>query len=347
MSSAPNKRLSIAPMIEVTDRSFRFMMRWITKETHLYTEMVHSRAVIADPKRYLGYSQSEHPLILQLGGDDRAEVARAARYGAEVGYDEINLNCGCPSERVKRGGFGACLMAEPSRVASLVEGMRESGLPVSVKHRIGIAESGEGIDPDYGKLFTFVRTLHDAGCDRFIVHARMAILGGLSPAENRSVPPLNYQFVLQLKNDFKNASFEINGGIMSLEQSAELLTTFDGVMIVRADRDNPMMFFCADSLLDAVRSGESISIPSDLNADPWRVAECMIDHVEASPDMARIVSRHLLNLFHGYAGARRYRRFLSENLPETDHKDVAQLLREAVARVERRMPSYEPEKICI
>ncbi|MCE9597105.1 MAG: tRNA dihydrouridine(20/20a) synthase DusA [Spirochaetia bacterium] len=324
-------------MMEVTDRYFRLMLRWISIGAHLYTEMVHARAVIAHPARYLSYSSAEHPVILQLGGDSPAELGEAARLGAEFGYDEINLNCGCPSDRVQRGGFGACLMADPDLVARCVSAMTPFGVPITVKHRIGITDSASDLTVSYPKLRQFVQTLYDAGCSRFIVHARLAVLGGLSPAENRSVPPLDFEIVSNLIDDFPNAAFEINGGIKTIAECEPLLAKYDGVMIGRAVRDNPMMIAGVDSLLSEIKATDSQpSIP-----DPHRVVQSMILNIEETPDMAHLVARHMLNIFHSYPGARAYRRFLSEQLPETEHKDVADLLREAVKRIGKKSEQTE------
>lgn len=332
-------------MMEVTDRYFRLMLRWISRDVHLYTEMVHARAVLADPARFLSYSPEEHPVILQLGGDSPVDLAEAAKLGAEFGYDEINLNCGCPSDRVQRGGFGACLMADPELVAHCVSAMSGAGIPVTVKHRIGISDSAQNLTASYAKLHHFVQTLFEAGCSRFIVHARLAILGGLSPAENRSVPPLDYNMVRELVRDFPDAAFEINGGIRTIAECEPFMNQFDGVMIGRAVRDNPMMLAGADAFLENFRTTSSLE-PGSRNSsperipiksrDPFEIVQTMAQHIEESPDMAHLVARHMLNIFHSYPGARAYRRFISEHLSETEHKDVADLLREALKRIEKK-----------
>ncbi|MBL8018997.1 MAG: tRNA dihydrouridine(20/20a) synthase DusA [Leptospirales bacterium] len=331
-------------MMEVTDRYFRLMLRWISREVHLYTEMVHARAVLADPARFLSYAPEEHPVILQLGGDSPADLAEAAKLGAQFGYDEINLNCGCPSDRVQRGGFGACLMADPDLVGRCISAMSSAGIPVTVKHRIGISDSAQNLTASYAKLRHFVQTLFEAGCTRFIVHARLAILGGLSPAENRSVPPLNYEMVQELVSDFPDAAFEINGGIRTIAECEPLMNQFDGVMIGRAVRDNPMMLAGADIFLENFRAGSTSEVGSRPSAgntpvksrDPFEIVQTMAHHIEESPDMAHLVARHMLNVFHSYPGARAYRRFISENLSETEHKDVPDLLREALKRIEKK-----------
>lgn len=324
-------------MMEVTDRHFRRMLRFLSRDAHLYTEMVHSRAVLADARRYLAHMSAEYPLVLQLGGDDPVELEEASRIAVDMGYSEINLNCGCPSERVQRGGFGACLMAEPVLVSQIVSAMKKSGASITVKHRIGIQNIRTDEEPDYDALRLFVGALADAGCERFIVHARTAILTGLSPAENRSVPPLRFDLARRLKNDFPHLPFEINGGIADLETAGALLEEFDGVMIGRAVRDNPMLFSGVDRVLAAVRQ----SPENRAELTPHDLLHAMIPYVERSPDSAHIVARNLLNIFHGYPGARRYRRFLSEELPDTDHKSVADLLVEATRYIEKKAERSE------
>src|SRR3954467_3756977 len=238
MKSAPYKsrRLSVAPMMDWTDRHCRVFHRQITRHTWLYTEMVTTGALVyGDVERHLRFSDEEHPVALQLGGSDPADLAKSAKLGQEWGYDEINLNCGCPSERVQKGAFGACLMQEPQLVADCVKAMRDAvSIDVTVKHRIGLDYNEE-----YGFVRDFVGTIADAGCRTFIVHARNAVLKGLSPKENRDIPPLRYPYVYRLKQDFPQLEIVINGGITSRAQAAEQLQKVDGVMIGRAAYHDP------------------------------------------------------------------------------------------------------------
>jgi len=295
--------LSVAPMMDRTDRHCRYFLRQLTRHTLLYTEMVTTGAVLhGDRDRLLGFDPEEHPLALQLGGDDPAELTRCARIAEERGYDEVNLNVGCPSERVRKGSFGACLMAEPERVAAAVAAMREAvAVPVTVKHRIGV----DHLDR-YEDLAHFVATVAEAGCDRFTVHARIAWLQGLSPKENREVPPLRYPDVYRLKRDFPELVIEINGGIRTLGEVEEHLREVDAVMIGRAAYEDPYLFAEADRRI----FGDPSPSPSRRQLlermEPYLARWCA-----AGEPPARI-TRHLLQLFAGQPGARRWRRFLSE-----------------------------------
>ncbi len=285
--------------MDITDRHFRFVLRQITRHTLLYTEMITTAAILrGDLQRLLGFHPDEKPLVLQLGGDDPRDLARAARIGADMGYDEINLNVGCPSDRVRNGNFGACLMARPEHVAEAVAAMRAAvALPVSVKHRIGI----DGRE-SYADLCHFVRTVAAAGTDAFCVHARIAILDGLSPAKNRTIPPLRYADVYDLKQEFPELTIEINGGILDLHAARTHLAHTDGVMIGRAARDNPYVFALADGLL----FGSNTRPPTRRE---------IIEALKAyAPAGARPIQvwRHLLGLFTGRPGARRWKRFLSD-----------------------------------
>ena len=300
--------LSIAPMMQRTDRHYRYFMRMLTRRTLLYTEMVTMHAILrGDADRLLGYDALEHPIALQVGGDDPTMLARCARIAAERGYDEINLNIGCPSERVQSGNFGACLMAEPELVARCVEAMRGAcDIEVTVKHRIGIDE----IDR-YDDMARFVRTVRDAGgCTRFTVHARKAWLKGLSPKENRNVPPLRYEEVWRLKEAFPGLVVEINGGIKTLDQAREHLAHVDAVMIGRAAYDDPYLFARADAEIfgDASRPtpGRHEAVEAMLPyIDRWTRGD---DRVKLSS-----ITRHMLQLFASQPGARSWRRHLSEN----------------------------------
>ena len=295
--------LSIAPMLDLTDRHFRYFMRLITRRTLLYSEMVVTTSILrGDKKKLLDFSPEELPLALQLGGDNPAELAECAKIGQDWGYSEINLNVGCPSDRVQQGSFGACLMASPELIARCVERMKSATtLPVTVKHRLGIDDRQE-----YHHLREFVSTVAAAGCDRVIVHARIAVLRGLSPKDNRRVPPLRYDWVYRLKQEFPHLVIELNGGIINLDQAREHLGRVDGVMIGRAAYDDPYLFAQADSLI----FGEERKAPSR-----EQIVEQMADYVRAWQERGvhpRTILRHMLGLFRGQPGARRWRRFLSE-----------------------------------
>ncbi len=299
---ALDRRLSVAPMLDWTDRHFRYFIRRITRRTLLYTEMVATGALLhGDRERLIGFHDDEHPVALQLGGSEPADLATCARIGAQRGYDEINLNVGCPSDRVQQGRFGACLMAEPALVADCVAAMREAvDVPVTVKHRIGIDDQDS-----YQALCDFVGTLAEAGCAAFIVHARKAWLSGLSPKENRTVPPLRHDVVHRLKRDFPQLTIVINGGIESLDQAIEQLAHVDGVMIGRAAYHDPWLLAEADA-----------RVFGDLPASTTRreVFEAMLPYIErelAAGTRLHAITRHMLGLFHGVPGARAWRRMLS------------------------------------
>ncbi len=296
-------RISIAPMMDHTDRHFRAFMRAMSRKVVLYTEMVTTGAVIhGDRARLLGFAGSEHPVVLQLGGDDPAALALCARIGEDLGYDEINLNVGCPSPRVSAGGFGASLMTVPHVVAEGVSAMREAvRVPVTVKHRIGVDE----LD-GYEHMLHFVDTVAAAGCERFIVHARKAWLSGLSPRENREIPPLRYDLVVRLAQERPHLSIEINGGITQTEAVRHHLAALDGVMIGRAVLENP--FWVAELAHDVL--GEE-----DAPATPEAVVEACqayLSELVASGEPAPRLTRHMTALFLGRPGARRWRRTLSE-----------------------------------
>jgi tRNA-dihydrouridine synthase A len=304
-----DRRLAVAPMLDWTDRHFRWFVRRITRRTLLYTEMVTTGALLhgGDRERFLGFDDDEHPVALQLGGSDPHELAVCARLGAERGYDEINLNVGCPSDRVQSGRFGACLMAEPALVADCVKAMRDAvAEPVTVKHRIGIDERDS-----YEALCEFVGAVAAAGCDAFVVHARKAWLSGLSPKENRTVPPLRYDVVHRLKRDFPGLTIVINGGIESLDSAQAQLGHVDGAMLGRAAYHDPWVLAEADARL----FGEA---PRQLSRR--EVAEAMLPYIAAQAAAGVPVSRitrHLLGLFHGVPGARAWRRALSGSGEQT------------------------------
>lgn len=299
------KHISVAPMMECTDRHFRFLARLISKHTRLYTEMVTAPAIVHGKKEHLlGFSAEEHPVALQLGGSAPGELERCAALGAERGYDEINLNCGCPSDRVQSGKFGACLMAEPDLVRDCVKAMIRGagpGVPVTVKHRIGIDDRDS-----YDELKRFVATVADGGCTLFAVHARKAWLKGLSPKENREKPPLNYEVVRRLKADFPELQFVLNGGIVSLDQAEPWFHELDGVMIGREAYRDPMML----AAVDARFHGATTPPPST-----EEVVRAYIPYARArlaEGERLHFIARHLHGLFLGAKGAKAWRTTLAE-----------------------------------
>ncbi|MFP4134628.1 MAG: tRNA dihydrouridine(20/20a) synthase DusA [Halothece sp.] len=300
---ATGNPLSVAPMMDRTDRHFRYLMRLITRKTLLYTEMVTIPAIInGDRAKLLDFSPEEHPLALQIGGDDPEKAAECARIAADWGYDEINLNVGCPSDRVKSGNFGACLMAQPEIVAKVVEAMQKAvSLPVTVKHRIGIDERDR-----YEDMREFVRVVSQAGCQRFTVHARKAWLQGLSPKENRNVPPLRYADVYRLKQEFPHLFIEINGGIKTLSEIKEHLSAVDAVMIGRAAYDNPALFATVDQEI----YGED-STPLTMKEVVQKMLPYIDYWVQRGTKLNRI-TRHLIHLFNGQPRARLWRQYLTE-----------------------------------
>ena len=297
------RRLSVAPMMDWTDRHCRLFHRQITRHTWLYTEMVTTGALLfGNVPRHLDYSDEEHPIALQLGGSDPADLAASAKLGEQWGYDEINLNCGCPSERVQKGAFGACLMAEPKLVADCVKAMCDAvSIDVTVKHRIGI----DAIT-SYDFVSDFVGTVAAAGSKTFIVHARNAILKGLSPKENREIPPLRYEIVYQLKRDFPDLEIIINGGITTQQEIDEHLLHVDGVMLGREAYHNP--YLMAD--FDARYYGDETEIKTR-----QQIIHAMLPYITVQlKNEVRInnITRHMLGLMTGMPGARAYRRQLSD-----------------------------------
>ncbi|WP_220468451.1 tRNA dihydrouridine(20/20a) synthase DusA [Chromobacterium violaceum] len=299
----PPRRLSVAPMLDWTDRHYRYFARQITRHTWLYTEMVTTGALLnGDVARHLRFDEAEHPVALQLGGSEPAELAACAKLAQQWGYDEVNLNVGCPSERVQKGAFGACLMAEPQLVSDCVKAMRDAvDIDVTVKHRIGIDQIEH-----YDYLREFVDTVAEAGCRTFIVHARNAILKGLSPKENREIPPLKYDYVYRLKRERPDLEILINGGVKTNAEIAEHLKHVDGVMVGREAYHNPWLMADWDALFYG-----------DETARPERVAvvEAMMPYVTArlgDGSNVRHIARHILGLFQGLPGARNWRRMLSD-----------------------------------
>lgn len=316
-------------MMDWTDLHCRFFHRLITRRTRLYTEMVTTGALLhGDLPRHLDFDPAEHPLALQVGGSEPADLAQAARLALRWGYDEINLNCGCPSERVQRGAFGACLMAEPATVRDGVAAMRDAvggAIPVTVKHRIGIDQT-EGI----GFVRDFIGTVAEAGCSVFIVHARNAWLKGLSPKENREIPPLQYPLVHQLKREFPALTIAINGGITTGAQIAEQLARVDGVMVGRAAYHAPATMHDWDRRFWATpgAAGEhpapgAVSPPTGpaTDADPgpaWRlqIEQAMLAYIERQQAAGLAwpqITRHMLGLWNGQPGARRWRQVWSDH----------------------------------
>ena len=296
------RRFSIAPMMEWTDRHCRFFHRLLTRRALIYTEMLTTGAVLrGDRERLLGFDAFEHPVALQLGGSDPAALAQAARIGEDFGYDEINLNVGCPSDRVQEGRFGACLMAEPALVADSVAAMKAAvAVPVTVKCRLGIDEQ----DPEQA-LFAFAEAVKAAGADALIVHARKAWLKGLSPRENREVPPLDYAIVHRLKAAHPDFAIVLNGGIASLEQAAAELAHVDGVMMGRAAYQEPWRLLAVDPLL----FGEAAPFASAKDA-----GLALIPYIErelAKGVRLHAITRHVLGLFRAVPGARAFRRHLA------------------------------------
>ncbi|MGY8858663.1 MAG: tRNA dihydrouridine(20/20a) synthase DusA [Pseudomonadales bacterium] len=303
-SGSYNHRFSIAPMMDWSDHNCRYFWRLLTKQALLYTEMVTTGALIhGDRKRFLHFNREEHPVALQLGGSDPKDLARCARWAQEWGYDEVNINCGCPSDRVQSGMFGACLMGKPNLVADCVKAMMDScDIPVTVKHRIGIDHM-----ESYEQLLAFIEPVAAAGCSVFIVHARKAWLQGLSPKENREIPPLNYPWVYQLKKDFPHLTIVVNGGIQTIEECQTHLDHVDGVMLGREAYQNPWMLAQVDEALFGMDS--PLKSRDDVIAELLPFAE---QHLAQGGQLNHI-TRHILGLYQGIPGARKFRRHLSEN----------------------------------
>ena len=314
-------RLSVAPMLDWTDRHCRYFYRVMSKHTVLYTEMVTTGAILFGKGDYLAFNHEEHPLVLQLGGSDAKAMSECAKMAEQRGYNEININVGCPSDRVQNGRFGACLMAEPSLVAECINAMQAVvDIPITVKSRIGIDDHDS-----YEFLHRFIDQVAVAGCQHFIIHARKAWLSGLSPKQNREVPPLDYQRVYQIKQDFPALEISINGGIKSYAEANEHLSHLDGVMIGREVYQNPYMLTTADQAI--WQTNTDILLRS-------QVIDTMAGYIDshvASGGRAWHVLRHMLGLCNGLAGARQFRRYLSE----TASRDGAdsQVLFEAFAKV--------------
>jgi tRNA-dihydrouridine synthase A len=296
-------KLSIAPMLELTNRHFRYFARLLTKRTLLYTEMLSTGAILHNrPEKFLEYNEEEHPVALQLGGSSPKDLAECAKIGEDFGYDEINLNCGCPSERVQSGSFGACLMREADLVAECVAAMQNAvKIPVSVKTRIGIDN-----DDSWEFFLNFVEVIAKTGCKYFIIHARKAWLKGLSPKENRKVPPLSYETVFKLKETHPDFKISLNGGVKNLEDAKNILQKTDGAMIGRAACETPWILANADSEI----FGENSETKNRLE-----ILEKYLPYAEQQFKRGvppSFLAKPLMGLFHGVPGAKKYRTVLSE-----------------------------------
>lgn len=315
-------RFSVAPMLDWTDRHCRYFHRLLSRHAELYTEMVTTGALIyGDRERFLTFDAAEHPVVLQLGGSKPADLALCSTMAQDYGYAAVNLNVGCPSDRVQNGSFGACLMAKPMLVADCVAAMRHAvSIPVTVKCRIGIDEQDS-----YAELQHFIACVAAAGCDTFIIHARKAWLSGLSPKQNREIPPLRYEVVYQLKQDFPQLTFILNGGLTDLDTAVQLLTQVDGVMVGREAYQNPYILSAVDGLFYQ----DEHPIPSR-----QEVIAQLLPYVAAQLQQGvrlHSVTRHILGLFHGMPRARSWRRYLSEHAPQSS-ADIS-VLEQALATV--------------
>lgn len=299
----------VAPMLDWTDTHCRYFYRLMTRHAMLYTEMVTTGAILrGNQLRHLQFDKAEHPLALQLGGSNPQDLALCTKIAEDYGYDEVNLNVGCPSDRVQNGRFGACLMAEPELVAECIVLMRQAAsIPITVKSRIGIDDRDS-----YQELTHFIATIADSGCRTFIVHARKAWLSGLSPKQNRDVPPLRYDVVFQLKQDFPQLEIIINGGVTSLETAFNMLDSVDGVMLGREVYHNPYLLSDVDSRFFSniypVKSRQEVVL-------------AMIPYIQQQlqqGERLNSITRHMLGLFHGVDGARAWRRYMSENANKSD-----------------------------
>lgn len=318
-----NSTFSVAPMLDWTDRHERYFLRLISHHALLYTEMVTTGAIIfGDRDRYLQFNKEEHPVALQLGGSDIKHLAECTKIAEDYGYDEVNLNLGCPSNRVQNGSFGACMMAEPELVGECIAAMKQSvKIPVSAKTRIGIDDKDS-----FEELVHFVGTLHEAGCENFVIHARKAILKGLSPKENRTIPPLKYDVVYKIKELFPQCHISLNGGVKTLDETLMHLKHVDGVMMGREAYHNPYLLSDVDRL-----------IFEDDHAVLTRhqIVECMFPYIEKEMQKGvrlQSIVRHMLGIFQGVKGTKAWKRYISENA----HKEDAGLdvLKHALTLVE-------------
>lgn len=322
MTTSEKFRFCVAPMLDWTDRHCRYFMRLMSKRARLYTEMITAPAIIfGNRDLLLGFDESEHPVACQLGSSDPEDLAKAAAVVAEYGYDEINLNCGCPSERVQKGSFGACLMLEPKLVAECFQAIREaSGLETTIKHRIGVDHQD-----DYPFVQNFVGTLYEAGCRAFVVHVRTAFLKGLSPRQNRDIPPLKPEYAYQLKKDFPQAQFCINGGISTLEAGKEFIDSgLDGIMVGRAAYHEPWMLSRVDEVLFA-ENASSVTREDIVE----QMTEYLHRIAPVHENAVRNAARHTMGLMNGLPGARLWRRVLSD--PNAYRQEGADVLKAALS----------------
>ncbi|MEZ8410480.1 tRNA dihydrouridine(20/20a) synthase DusA [Vibrio splendidus] len=322
----PSSRFSVAPMLDWTDRHCRYFHRLLSQQTLLYTEMITTGAILHGKGDFLEYNEQEHPLALQLGGSNPVDLAACAKLAGERGYDEINLNVGCPSDRVQNGRFGACLMAEPELVADCVSAMKEvTDIPITVKTRIGIDDQDS-----YEFLTKFVSTVSEkGGCEQFTIHARKAWLSGLSPKENREIPPLDYDRAYQIKKDFSDLVIAVNGGVTTLEQTKEHLQHLDGVMIGREAYHSPFILAEVDQQIFG------LDTPIKKRS---QVVEEMYPYIERELSNGASlghISRHMLGLFQSMPGARQWRRYISENA----HKKGAgiEVMQTALAKIPKEL----------
>ncbi|MBJ7537623.1 tRNA dihydrouridine(20/20a) synthase DusA [Marinomonas transparens] len=315
-----DRRFSVAPMMDWTTSDYRVFARTLTKQTLLYTEMVTSGALLQgkNPERFLRYDECEHPIALQLGGSDAIALGKCAKMAEQAGFDEVNLNVGCPSDRVQNSLIGACLMAHPDKVKDAMRAMQDAcSIPVTIKHRIGLDDQ-----EDYSVVRDFVGDVATTGVTTFIVHARNAILQGLSPKENREVPPLKYHYVHQLKEDFPDLEIILNGGIKTLAECQQQLTKVDGVMVGREAYHNPWLLSQVDEQLFGKQA---------LVSSRYEALEAFVPYVERKLDKGERLlhlTRHILGIFQGEAGGKQFRRYLSENGHKADAK--IQVLLEAI-----------------
>lgn len=338
----PTHRLSVAPMMAYTDRHFRFMMRLFTRKTLLYTEMVVAETIHHNRHsglldKILAFDEVEHPLAVQLGGDQADRLCEASRICEAKGFDEVNLNIGCPSDRVQKGRFGACLMKEPEHVADVLHAMRQSvKIPVTVKHRLGVDDLDQ-----YEHAHRFIEVVAKSGVTTFIIHARKAWLKGLSPAQNRHVPPLRYDWVYRLKQDFPHLDIVINGGIEDLDQTLEHLNHTDGVMIGRAAYHQPQLFAEADHRV----FGEPCSPPPSDEA----LIAAMNDYIHKQQELGIALSfplKHLVGLFKGRPKARRWRQAISKLVQEKPKDfDLRQIYRASFGMDPLPNPAPSPQPV--
>ncbi len=315
-------RFAVAPMLDWTDRHCRYFLRQLSEETVLYTEMVTTGAILHGKGDYLAFDDAEHPIVLQLGGSEPDAMAKCALIAQQRGYDEVNINVGCPSDRVKNGSFGACLMSTPEVVSDCVDAMKSVvDIPISVKCRIGIDE----MDEEQG-LFEFVDKIRHAGCKHFIVHARKAWLQGLSPKQNRDIPPLNYARVYNLKKQFPDLEISINGGIKSLDDVGQHLEHVDGVMLGREVYTNPFILADVDQRIFSNRDNPPKTREHVVNQ--------MTEYTERQLSKGAkvwFIARHMLGLFHGQAGGKIWRRFLTQECPQNNRNPA--IFRDAFEQV--------------